>query len=357
MTHRKHLKDKINQAQVQEKKQQLELQAMSLDSKQSIGYTQSLILSMASNDHLNNCKVDQTDGMKRRSSDGNNHSPPFSPTHAKLPRHFPNADLDEELMKAGESLHQSVLSEDSAPARFELPRYPIQEKENREYFERQLSHRKKLDEANDQNFLLKYKFYFPPPDSMLVISVPANSQSHATQPYSLEQSGNTALSGAQHNAASERPPGKQRSLSHSGSGGGSGGLGGVQNHGSCKEAAHLLRTDSIIPREVATELEEELDMLPDFQRISISGEDTSGVPFKDLQVASKMLVRALMLREKYMILSGQTFPQVTGRFLASLDGDEAFDAISANLSKVTSLEGKAVDFGQAGLEKNDQISH
>ena len=67
---------------------------------------------------------------------------------------------------------------------------------------------------------------------------------------------------------------------------------------------------------------------------------TLQVPFKDLQVASKMLVRALMLREKYMILSGQTFPQVTTRFLASLDGEEAFDALSAGLSKVTSLEGE-----------------
>ena len=68
-------------------------------------------------------------------------SPPFSPTRSKLPRHLPNSDLDEELMKTGESLRHSVLVEDSAPARFELPRYPIQEKENREYFERQLSHK------------------------------------------------------------------------------------------------------------------------------------------------------------------------------------------------------------------------
>ncbi|GFO47061.1 Amp deaminase [Plakobranchus ocellatus] len=52
-----------------------------------------------------------------------------------------------------------------------------------------------------------------------------------------------------------------------------------------------------------------------------------------------MLVRALILREKYMSLSGQTFPQVTTRFLASLDGEEAFIALSAGLSKVTSLEG------------------
>ena len=62
-----------------------------------------------------------------------------------------------------------------------------------------------------------------------------------------------------------------------------------------------------------------------------------------------MLVRALMLREKYMILSGQTFPQVTGRFLASLDGEEAFDALSAGLSKVTSLEGEMQEF--AGRER------
>ncbi|RUS75731.1 hypothetical protein EGW08_016513 [Elysia chlorotica] len=245
---------------------------------------------MASNDHHHKCNIDQPDGIKRRSTDGGRQSPPFSPTHAKLPRHIPNVDLDEELMKAGESLHQSVLSEDSAPARFELPRYPIQEKESREYFERQLSH-------------------------------------------------SGGAGGV--NTSSEWPQGKPRTLTRqlSGSGGGVGGGGGVHHHGACREAAaHLLRNDSVLPREVATELEEELDMLPDFQRISISGEDTSGVPFKDLQVASKMLVRALMLREKYMILSGQTFPHVTARFLASLDGEEAFDALSAGLSKVTSLE-------------------
>lgn len=193
-------------------------------------------------------------------------------------------------MKTGESLHQSVLNEDSAPARFELPRYPIQEKENRDYFERQLSN-----------------------------------------------SGSTGAANVQHNTGSEWGHGKSWSL-HQHHGESKGGNHHSHSGAGCREAAHLLRNDSVIPREVATELEEELDMLPDFQRISISGEDTSGVPFKDLQVASKMLVRALMLREKYMILSGQTFPQVTGRFLASLDGEEAFDAISANLSKVTSLE-------------------
>ncbi|KAK3740453.1 hypothetical protein RRG08_000441 [Elysia crispata] len=104
-------------------------------------YQSGSVSGMASNDHHHNCNVEQPDGIKRRSTDGGRQSPPFSPTHAKLPRHIPNADLDEELMKAGESLHHSVLSEDSAPARFELPRYPIQEKESREYFERQLSHR------------------------------------------------------------------------------------------------------------------------------------------------------------------------------------------------------------------------
>ncbi|XP_015175667.1 PREDICTED: AMP deaminase 2-like isoform X1 [Polistes dominula] len=70
---------------------------------------------------------------------------------------------------------------------------------------------------------------------------------------------------------------------------------------------------------------EENDFVPHFQRVSISGEDTSGVgvylqvPLEDLQQASQMLVQALVIRERYMNNSKQSFPSITTKFLRSID--------------------------------------
>ncbi|ODM98948.1 AMP deaminase 2 [Orchesella cincta] len=63
------------------------------------------------------------------------------------------------------------------------------------------------------------------------------------------------------------------------------------------------------------------DLVPPFQRVSVSGEDTSGVPYEDLVHASKYLVNALRLRESYMAKSRQSFPNITSRFLSAVDGD------------------------------------
>lgn len=65
--------------------------------------------------------------------------------------------------------------------------------------------------------------------------------------------------------------------------------------------------------------EEDYDIVPDFQRVSVSGEDTSGVPFEDLQSASKLLIVALLMRERYMKMINQTFPSVTSSFLDSVN--------------------------------------
>ncbi|XP_058815265.1 AMP deaminase 2 isoform X1 [Topomyia yanbarensis] len=62
---------------------------------------------------------------------------------------------------------------------------------------------------------------------------------------------------------------------------------------------------------------EDHDFVAHFQRVSISGEDTSGVPLDDLERASTLLVKALELRLKYMWNSHQAFPQTTARFLKS----------------------------------------
>uniref|UniRef100_A0A1B6MLD3 AMP deaminase n=1 Tax=Graphocephala atropunctata TaxID=36148 RepID=A0A1B6MLD3_9HEMI len=64
---------------------------------------------------------------------------------------------------------------------------------------------------------------------------------------------------------------------------------------------------------------DEHDFVPHFQRVAISGEDTSGVPLEDLQQASRLLVQALHIRERYMEMSHQTFPALTARFLRSFD--------------------------------------
>uniref|UniRef100_A0A8C1ASW7 AMP deaminase n=1 Tax=Cyprinus carpio carpio TaxID=630221 RepID=A0A8C1ASW7_CYPCA len=58
-----------------------------------------------------------------------------------------------------------------------------------------------------------------------------------------------------------------------------------------------------------------------FQRVSISGEEKCGVPFTDLVDAAKCVVKALFIREKYMVQSLQTFYKTTGRSLQELKPD------------------------------------
>ncbi|XP_064540744.1 AMP deaminase 2 isoform X2 [Drosophila montana] len=55
-----------------------------------------------------------------------------------------------------------------------------------------------------------------------------------------------------------------------------------------------------------------------FQRVSVSGEDTSGVPLEDLERASTLLIEALKLRSHYMEISDQSFPTTTARFLKTV---------------------------------------
>lgn len=54
-----------------------------------------------------------------------------------------------------------------------------------------------------------------------------------------------------------------------------------------------------------------------FQRVSISGEDTSGVPLDDLEHASKLLIQALAIRQRFMELSQQTFPELVGKYFCN----------------------------------------
>lgn len=71
----------------------------------------------------------------------------------------------------------------------------------------------------------------------------------------------------------------------------------------------------------------EHELVPNFQRVSISGEDTSGVPLEDLEKASKLLIQALEMRSRYMCISEQTFPTTTLRFLKTVHESDRFNNI------------------------------
>lgn len=80
---------------------------------------------------------------------------------------------------------------------------------------------------------------------------------------------------------------------------------------------------------------DEHEIVPHFQRVSISGEDTSGVPLEDLEHASSLLIQALEIRERYMSLSMQSFPQTTERFLKSVHNKTMTDDVEYEDKRTT----------------------
>lgn len=66
-----------------------------------------------------------------------------------------------------------------------------------------------------------------------------------------------------------------------------------------------------------------------YQKISIEGEDMCGVPLEDLAAASKLLVEALQMREKYMTVSQQSFATTAKKFL------ETYKAVQAESTSQT----------------------
>lgn len=87
---------------------------------------------------------------------------------------------------------------------------------------------------------------------------------------------------------------------------------------------------------------DELEIVPHFQRVSISGEDTSGVPLEDLEHASSLLIEALEIRERYMSLSMQSFPQTTERFLRTFHNKTMSDIVEYEDKRTTA--GKLLKF-------------
>ncbi|MGH0175624.1 UNVERIFIED_CONTAM: hypothetical protein FKN15_071014 [Acipenser sinensis] len=57
------------------------------------------------------------------------------------------------------------------------------------------------------------------------------------------------------------------------------------------------------------------DSVPEFQRVTISGDYCAGVTVEDYEVAAKTLLKALFLREKYAKLAYHRFPRTTAQFL------------------------------------------
>lgn len=88
----------------------------------------------------------------------------------------------------------------------------------------------------------------------------------------------------------------------------------------------------------------EHELVPNFQRVSISGEDTSGVPLEDLEKASKLLIQALEMRSRYMCISEQTFPTTTLRFLKTVHESDRFNNIQYEDRK--SIAGKTTTLSQ-----------
>ncbi|XP_017055487.1 AMP deaminase 2 isoform X2 [Drosophila ficusphila] len=82
-------------------------------------------------------------------------------------------------------------------------------------------------------------------------------------------------------------------------------------------SSHRESSSSTEGHDSATEMDRN-DADINFQRVSISGEDTSGVPLEDLERASTLLIEALRLRSHYMSISDQSFPSTTARFLKTV---------------------------------------
>ncbi|KAG8450852.1 hypothetical protein GDO86_003208 [Hymenochirus boettgeri] len=59
--------------------------------------------------------------------------------------------------------------------------------------------------------------------------------------------------------------------------------------------------------------------VPDFQRVKITGDYTSGVSIEDFEIAGKGLYQALAIREKYMRHSIQRFPRTIAQYLRHIE--------------------------------------
>ncbi|XP_005989754.1 AMP deaminase 3 isoform X2 [Latimeria chalumnae] len=61
--------------------------------------------------------------------------------------------------------------------------------------------------------------------------------------------------------------------------------------------------------------------VPEFQRVTISGDHCAGITVEDYEQAAKGLVKALLLREKYSRLSYHRFPRTTAQYLRTIESE------------------------------------
>ncbi|XP_066495925.1 AMP deaminase 3 isoform X1 [Tiliqua scincoides] len=62
--------------------------------------------------------------------------------------------------------------------------------------------------------------------------------------------------------------------------------------------------------------------VPEFQRVTISGDYCAGVTVDDYEQAAKSLVKALLIREKYCRLAYHRFPRTTAQYLCSMQSEK-----------------------------------
>lgn len=62
--------------------------------------------------------------------------------------------------------------------------------------------------------------------------------------------------------------------------------------------------------------------IPEFQRVTISGDYCAGITVEDYEQAAKTLLTALFIREKYSRLAYHQFPRITARFLRSANNEK-----------------------------------
>ncbi|XP_037395860.1 AMP deaminase 3b isoform X1 [Pygocentrus nattereri] len=62
--------------------------------------------------------------------------------------------------------------------------------------------------------------------------------------------------------------------------------------------------------------------VPEFQRVTISGDYCAGITVEDYEQAAKSLLKALFIREKYSRLAYHRFPRTTAKFLRSANNEK-----------------------------------
>ncbi|XP_048463301.1 AMP deaminase 3 [Rhincodon typus] len=62
--------------------------------------------------------------------------------------------------------------------------------------------------------------------------------------------------------------------------------------------------------------------VPEFQRVTITGDYCAGITVEDYEHAARGLIKALFIRKKYMRLAYQLFPRTTGQYLQSIENNQ-----------------------------------